>query len=41
LIKINLYFLDDNAQYINIRGLVNLIDDKNFKYFEVYLENFE
>uniref|UniRef100_A0A915M7P1 Galectin n=1 Tax=Meloidogyne javanica TaxID=6303 RepID=A0A915M7P1_MELJA len=33
--------INDNAQYINIRGLVNLIDDKNFKYFEVYLENFE
>uniref|UniRef100_A0A915MXW6 B30.2/SPRY domain-containing protein n=1 Tax=Meloidogyne javanica TaxID=6303 RepID=A0A915MXW6_MELJA len=33
--------INENAEYINIRGLVNLIDDKNFKYFEVYLENFD
>nr|CAD2183264.1 unnamed protein product [Meloidogyne enterolobii] len=33
--------INEDAQYINIRGLANLIDDKNFKYFEVCLDNFD
>ncbi|CAK5083157.1 unnamed protein product [Meloidogyne enterolobii] len=33
--------INEDSQYINIRGLANLIDDKNFKYFEVCLDNFE
>ncbi|CAK5083723.1 unnamed protein product [Meloidogyne enterolobii] len=33
--------INEDAQYINIRGLANLIDDKKFKYFEVCLDNFD
>ncbi|CAK5080366.1 unnamed protein product [Meloidogyne enterolobii] len=33
--------INEDAQYINIRGLANIIDDKNFKYFEVCLDNFD